>query len=335
VTSEYLVLWIDDDQERREGDRGGVGSHDRINIHSMGPRDAASQFLTDMEDEGGLPGEPDLALVDWYLQTDEYAGDGPSIEGILRDRFSSIPIYAFSAEYGSPQFDLDRQRGATRFAHITSPQRLDDEDLIQDLEDYEKIRDKEGQGIDGLVDLLDPPSNLDEQIESTVPQEFIQGLPRDEQSDTDSSLRFARWVRNEFLQTPGLIWDDVWTATKTGIGKESFANHSSAFSDAEYTGVFDHRFKRWWREAVKDIVFDRARKENVDINRMWKQGPDLFDVAEGDRSKCDVCERPHRPQTVAARKPDDSADYQVHYDCSNIEQSRAATYEDFRLLVEL
>ena len=205
MTNEFAVLWIDDNKERREERRGGVGNDERITVYPHGPMDAASEFLTDSDEEMDFPKEPDLALVDWYLRKgdENYAGDGPSIEGILRDKFPYTPIYAFSGKFGDPEFDRDRKRGEHRFAHITAADRLNDSDLIDDIQDYRRIRKKEGSDVEGLIELLDPPSGIEEKIESTLPQEFAEGLPHEEESDPDSSFRFARWVRNEFLKNLG------------------------------------------------------------------------------------------------------------------------------------
>lgn len=337
MTSEYTVLWIDDDEERREENRGGVGNDDRINVTTLGPMEAASELLGGPNGEGQIPSDPDLALVDWYLQTDEYSGDGPSIEGILRDTFKTLPIYAFSGEYGNSEFDREQKRGEHRFALITSPDRLDDDDLIQDIQDYQQIRSKEGEGIDGILELLDAPQELKEKIQSTLPQEFAEGLPAEDEGDSDSSLRFARWVRHELLETPGLLWDDVWTATKVGIKKEQFAEYSSKLSSAKYTGIFSHRNNLWWRVKVRDEIYQLADEQDHSVDRLWKSGPELLDVSESDRSTCEVdsCDKPHPPQTVAAGSPSQKPEFQVHYNCSNIEQSRAATYEDLRVLVKL
>ena len=337
MTSEYNIVWIDDDKERREKKRGGVGTDNRINLITLEPMEAASELLGGTNGEGKIPPELDLALVDWYLHTDEFSGDGPSIEGILRDTHKTTPVYAFSGEYGNAEFEREQKRGEHRFALITSPDRLDDEDLIQDIQDYQQIRTKEGEDIDGILELLDAPADLTEKIRSTLPQEFAEGLPAEGEGDSDSSLRFARWVRHELLETPGLLWDDVWTATKVGIKKEQFTEYSSKLSNAKYTGIFSHRNNLWWRLKVRDRIYQLADENDHSVDRLWKSGPELLDVSESDRSTCEVdsCDKLHPPQTVAAGSPSKKPKFQVHYNCSNIEQSGATTFEDLRVLVEL
>lgn len=336
MTSEFNVLWIDDDEGRRESGRGGVGDDERINIEPLPPREAAEKFLNEEEIDSNI-GDPDLALVDWYLHTDadDYTGDGPSIEGILRDRFPTIPIYAFSGKYGTNDFDRERKRGKQRFALITAPDRLNDEDIISDLEDYERIRNKSGEEIDGIMQLLDAPEGIKDKVQSTLPQEFAEGLPDD--ADPSSSLRFAQWLRQEFLEKPGLLWDDIWTATKLGIDNEDFEHYRSSVVDAKYTGVFSHRNDLWWKVRVRDEIFDMADDQNQSVDRLWKTAPDLLGVEPDHQSACEIdsCEKSHPPQTVAAGSPDEEPKFQVHYSCSNIDQSLASSYEDFRVLVEL
>ena len=82
-------------------------------------------------------------------------------------------------------------------------------------------------------------------------------------------------------------------------------------------------------------MFGRANDEDRSVERIWKEGPELLAATDEDKSTCEVCDKPHPPQTVAAENSSEKADYQVHYKCSNIEQSRASTYEDLRVLVPL
>lgn len=337
MPSKYDVLWIDDDEDRRENGRGSVRNTDQINIIALSPEEVAAELLTDSEEESKIPSDPDLALVDWYLQTGEYTGDGPSIEGILRDRRPHTPIYAFSSQYGERTFERDQKVGQSRFATITAPDKLNNENLIDDIQDYERIRSKEGEGFDGIMELLGAPESLSEKVQDTLPQEFSEGLPARAESDSNSSLRFARYVRNEWIEQPGIVWDEIWTSTKVGVDKEKFEEYRPEVSDAKYAGVFSHRYDRWWQVKIQDELYDRAKEHEQSIGRLWEDGPELLDVDAVDRSTCDVsgCEKPHRPQTVAAGGPNEPLEFQVHYKCSNIEQSTASMYEDFRVLMEL
>ncbi|QLC34084.1 response regulator [Halarchaeum sp. CBA1220] len=331
--SEYTILWIDDDKERRETGRGGVGDDERVDVIPCDPMELASRILSD---EGKDFPEPDLALVDWYLHTGDYAGDGPSIEGILRDKYPEIPIYAFSSNYDDGRFKRERKQGESRFALITSPDRLRDEDIIHDLQDYEQIREQEGEGIDGILNLFDIGGELQEKIESTLPQEFINGIPSKDSYEPGSILRFARWVRHELLEKPGLLWDDVWTATKVGIDVRCFDQYQDQLFSARYTGIFSHRIDRWWRELVRDQIYTLAAEQETTVSRTWQDGPDLLDIPDSDRSECQACnDDEHTPQTVAAGKPGEQAEFQVHYRCSDIEKSRESTFEDFRMMVKL
>lgn len=337
MPNEYDILWVDDDKHRRENGRGNVRNTEQINIITLSPEEVVAELFTESEEDSKIPENPDLALVDWYLHTGEYTGDGPSIEGILRDRHPHTPVYAFSGEFGNQAFERDQKVGESRFAIITAPDRLNNEDLIKDIEDYERIRNKEGSGFDGIMELLGAPESLREKVQDTLPQEFAEGLPSEGHSDSNSSLRFARYIRNEWIEQPGIIWDEIWTATKIGVDKEEYEKYRPELSSAEYDGIFSHRYNRWWQVKVQDKLHERAREQGENIGRLWQDGPELLDVDEPDRATCDVdgCEKPHRPQTVAAGGPNEPLQFQVHYKCSNIEQSTASMYEDFRVLVRL
>ena len=333
MSSKYTVLWVDDDEDRRTGKDRDFGRNERIKVVPVEPLDLAGRLLHNGE-ELVEEGSPDLALVDWYLQTGEYSADGPSIEGILHDKYPEMPVYGFSNKYGDKSFMRERKQGENRFEIITSPDRLKDKEIIRDIEDYEDIESQKGEGVTGILNLLGADSDLKEKIQPILPQEFAEGIPAGEDYEPGGILRLARWIRHVLLRQPGMIWNEIWTATKLGIDIDAFDEYRSELSSEEYSGIFSHNIHRWWREEVTRKVYELASKEGASVDRTWKDAPIFLDVDEEHIALCDVCGNKY-PETVAAERANEDPEFQVHYKCSNIENSRGQTFEDLRVLVEL
>lgn len=333
MNSEYTVLWVDDDEGRRTGQDREFGRDGRIKVIPVEPLNLAERLLhggENLVEEGA----PDLALVDWYLQTGEYSADGPSIEGILHDRYPEMPVYGFSNQYGDQRFMRERKQGENRFEIITAPDQLKDEGIIKDIDAYRNIESKKGEGLLGILDLLKAEKDLKNKIQPILPQEFAEGIPAGEDYEPGGVLRLARWIRHDLLRQPGLVWDDIWTATKLGIDIDVFEEYRGDLTSEEYSGVFSHNIHRWWRYEVTKKLHKMASEEDITIDRTWKDAPRVLGVNVDDIAVCDVCGEKY-PETVAAEKANEDPEFQVHYECSNIENSRGSTFEDLRVLVEL
>lgn len=331
MNSEYTILWIDDDSKRREKSNEWLGRDDRIEVLPFAPMDIASELIGG--DQNTLDQKnPDLALVDWYLQTDGYGGDGPSIEGILHDQYSDMPVYGFSGQYGDRQFMRESKQGENRFEIITAPDKITAQDLIDDIKYYRAIESKKGGGLSGILDLLGADAEYKQKIQSILPQEFVEGIPEEENYDPGGILRFARWVRHRFIPQPGLLWDDIWLATKLGMTTGVLERYQEEFSQAEYNGIFSHRTSRWWRPEVTSHLAELADEQGESINRTWKDAPTILGISQYEIAECVVCDNKY-PETVAAGKADEKPEFQVHFRCSNIEISRSSPFEDIRVLV--
>jgi len=64
-----------------------------------------------------------------------------------------------------------------------------------------------------------------------------------------SVSQVSRWIRNTVIEFPGILYDELTTATRLGISLDSYRQHavSNLFDRAMYRGVFSSLHKRWWR----------------------------------------------------------------------------------------
>jgi len=67
----------------------------------------------------------------------------------------------------------------------------------------------------------------------------------------------ANWIRNVVMGFPGILYDDLTSATRLGLDLESFTADAAVkdlFEPAKYRGVFHKYQQRWWRNRLFNIA---------------------------------------------------------------------------------
>lgn len=337
----YTVWWIDDELDSREAANVLDEQSDEIIVDDFPPESALERLgFRDDESSGATENidpelKPDMVLIDWKLnRRSDFTGRGTSMLGIVRDHFGKIPIYSFSAE---PQ-DVNTERFLRVFdlrSDLTSPGIA--EDLIEDIEDFEQINEKSDAGLQGLISTLNPPAGQDEELKPIIPRELSDGISNHKDGEVAGLQQFTEWVWKRFLQRPGLLLDDLWTATKLGLTEEAFADTKHRLREAvddeiNYTGVLSPASDRWWKSQVIQALINIDESEGGDgrFDRTWKKSAELFAESKDDLARCKKCGE-ELPETVAAPSPNSSSMKPVHYKCSEIHHSREGAFADFRI----
>jgi hypothetical protein len=322
------MWWIDDDPRRKKAKNSLEEKSDRFNIEFESP-----------ENIDEMNTEPDLALVDWKLNTDGYSGKGLSMEAKIREMYPEVPIYGFSGEPDEAK-DLSMtterfDQGVFSFSTITGDKGFVDS-IISDIEDYKTVSQARGEELDALYSALAVPKNDQKRVKSVIPREFSDGIRDGE----ESPLNFSQWVLDRFLETPGPLLDETWAATTLGIRPEAFEDYwdkllsSSDVEDVEYSGVFSHQadFFIWESQMVEVLVSLLSESKAAEMaQETCRMGANILDVAEEDISRCKVCDEKF-PGTVAAAGEGESAKYPVHYHCSDVHHSREGSFKDYRVI---
>jgi hypothetical protein len=100
-----------------------------------------------------------------------------------------------------------------------------------------------------LLRLLKAPPEAEDALRKAAPP-IHSGVP-------GSSARWrvqeaARWIRKVILAYPGILYDNLHSATALGIDVQSFdsAKLPKLFAPARYQGVFEPADGRWWRARL-------------------------------------------------------------------------------------
>lgn len=331
MSEDYQIWWIDDEDSNVVAATELGNSRSDLDVEFQTPN-KVDDFKT----------EPDLILVDWFLDqgTPSNYERGISIEAKLREKTNSeTPIYGFS---GESEKRLDEQFSDKRFDHgiferadLSEPEAADK--LVKDIKSYEAIRDVSGGDFRDLVDLLAFPEDDYDSLESIIPREYSDGLPQIRERP-GAGLNFARWVRTRFLVTPGPLLNPTWAATQLGLAPEAFSTYCEEFTsvevpdDLKYSGVFSHRVDdRYWESQLMRALAKLEQDADVEGSpkETWQVGFAVLGACEDERATCAVCEEPF-PQTVAAKRRGENAQLPVHYRHSNVHHSREGAFKDYR-----
>lgn len=333
MSEHYQAWWIDDLESNKDDARELGGQRSDFDVEFKTP-DRLEEFDT----------SPDLVLVDWFLDQEELSNydRGISVEAKIREDHPNIPIYGFSgaiSERNKEQFSRER------FDHgIFERSELSETNaaglLVEDLRDYEAIRDAEAHEFEILLNLLAVPEDDQASVESIIPREYSNGFKSPEEERPGDRLKFARWVRTRFLTTPGPLLNKTWAATQLGLNRDGFEKSREKFEeidlpgDLKYTGVFSHRAgDRFWESQLMRGLAKLEEDTDTDLSsrETCRIGVTVLDVEEEDQAKCAVCEEEF-PQTVATREVGDPAEFPVHYRHSNVHHSREGAFKDYREL---
>lgn len=334
--SKFEVWWVDDEPERESEEAESLdGEQEELNVVFYNP-DEALEILSSIEEGTGDCEAPDLVLGDWYLnEVGEYEFKGLTFEARLREVFSDVPFYGFSGEETA---DFGGQLSEERFDRVCNIRELTSgnagKEILEDIKDYQKVKDAVGGDIGDIMELLDASDEARrEQIRASLPGEFENGIPSEDESGRSSGLQFARWVRNRFLQIPGPISGALFTATKLGVKRSVFKNkYQTDFESSKYRGIFSYTTKpRWWQTSVIRKLVKMNDDPESSMGEPWMSGPQILDVDPENRPVCEVCRKKH-PETVAQTESSPTDTFPVHFGCSRIQKQREGAFSERRVI---
>jgi len=259
-------------------------STDRFPPEETGPEAEPSEVLNPYLHDP----HPDLVVLDWDL--------GGYKSGVRRQHVRSA-----CEELGIPLCVYHRDEG-----HFSNPEELKeyDENLIRiDVKDTSEqvadaiatiatsfvqirqaIRENEVEGVhSALSEALGVPSSAQSQLEqysmgqSTTVQVAKSDMSDDEKLRVISTL-IGYWIHNQILEYPGVLLNEVATASYLAVDHEEFQELEGCkeqLEDAEYDGPFSGltRDNWWWTNLLDDLRLDLPLDENGDL----LDGSELFE----------------------------------------------------------
>lgn len=319
------VLWVDD--EDRTEDVKNLSS-ELLNIEWLHPEGFETKLK---EYESAKNTIPELFLIDFYLGQKEsangekYPYHGLAPNALIRDKYPEHPIYLVTAEEtenGDARLSEWAQAAECTFDNILTLkeiQRKGKEILYYDALNYRKIRNETASNnINALFDLLKAPDSVRDKVKLVLPDELKAGLmPKNSINPEGNTISFSRWVRELLFANPGLLYDQLYTATLLGVNPKGFERISGKFGKALYTGVFSETEElMWWVSIINDIVFSHKEAQEVKSSDTWVVSTTIFSIPEEERSKCVVC-NDFFPETVGTNVDNLREIGPVHFRCSS------------------
>jgi len=317
------VVWIDDESQDRTVDaKNIVFKRKKLHIQVFHPKDnKIDDLIVKLKPDKRIP---DLFLVDYFLdqraeqQTKEkFEARALTIAGRIREKLPEHPIYVVTNYPAKKEgvFISEAQAANIIFDKLLSlkeVQRYGHDILYFDALDYARIRNSKRNSLEALYSLLEAPECAYSIIESVLPDELKKGI-----SPLGNTISFANWVHNVLAIKPGILYDDIYTATYLGMAVQYLRSIDEKIIKAVYRGIFSTTNPRplWWRCAINDILFSSKKAKSSNKTNPWELGPIVFNVPKKYLAKCVVCGHPY-PETVGTNIKDDSDIKPVHFKCS-------------------
>ena len=321
--TDILVVWVDDESQDRTADAINIiFKRKNLRIQVFHPKDSKiDDLISKLRSNKNIP---DLFLLDYFLDehaeqytNEKFKSRALTFAGRIREKLPEHPIYVVTNYPAKKEgvFISEAQAANTIFDKLLSfkeVQRFGHDILYFDALDYARIRNSKRNSLGALYSLLEAPECAHSIIESVLPDELKKGI-----SPLGNTISFANWVRDVLATKPGILYDDIYTATYLGMAVQYFQSIDEKIIKAVYRGIFSRTNPRplWWRCVINDILFSSKKAKSSNKTNPWELGPIVFNVPNKYLAKCVVCGHPY-PETVGTNIKDDSDIKPVHFKCS-------------------
>lgn len=295
MRKKLIIYWVDDDLNRKRR-VNSINQYKLLGIPRASVKfiDASNKKFSDLINEIIKEGEPDLLLIDHFLDlidndSAEGISKGSTIAQIIKVSWPSCPIVGVT---GAEKKSRINWRGKSIYDDLFEVDSLRNEysalfiiAYYYKLLSVKKPRDKKG-----ILALVDPPEDDIEQLLSIMPDFSIR-------KDLSQISSVYKWIRFKLMDNPGFLLERIWVATALGIKETSFHKVEKLFKLAEYKGIFSNPDKpKWWSSRIKKILYQKVKDESLKMT--WELGHRLPNVVSRDHVKCYCCEEKY-PEIVA------------------------------------
>jgi hypothetical protein len=297
------ILWVDDDEARREGSQtlGNPVTGLEVDFQRPEPVAKANFELRDYA----------IVLIDARLdelrgpdEAEKFDRKGFALAAQLHQRSPLTPMYGFSDQ---PLSLVEISRLDSSSAIFDRLLRLSDlfapsasRELQADALDYTAMRTGLPGGpkleeITRYVPFLRPPENEIPAVTKIITSDFLGGRF----GRMESYLGFARWVRSVLLTVPGPVKATEYMAPLLGLTEKGFTKVREALAAAAYRGVFGTSSgELWWGTEVEHQIAERMTRRPAVPGVLSSMADVAFSLEASDRVNCVVCGLPY-PELVA------------------------------------
>ncbi len=305
MSTEINILWVDDNKDRDKDAKDLEKMNSKISAKWIHP----VNFFIELNQKKAAR-DVDLFLVDYGLSTrpqsedNHFDGEGLSLIGRIRENYPDIPVYLYSSDDNSDVFNklaYTAKKEAEQVMTLDKILKKGFNLLHIDALYYKQIKEKSGKNVNDIIGLLSPPQEETETIEYILPDVFRKELSDKSGplSKIGESLSFSKWVREDFLENPGFVYDALHAATLTGMTVDAYLKRSKEFEPALYTGIFSKTldFQLWWKSSIEKLLFQKLPPADpqTDIRLIAQK---YFSLGTQEMAKCVVCKE-NLPDLVA------------------------------------
>jgi CheY-like chemotaxis protein len=204
----------------------------------------------------------DLILVDFDFSNVDSANEvlgmnGVALSNLLRQKLPNVPIILLTRKpiERSEVFPHNEAILACiddiKFKEDLIPP--NNSELIKNLISisigYKKLRNCEPKNSPKLLEMISAPESSFEALKLSYPKDLAK-------RKIWTSFEATTWIRKILMNFPGILYDEIFTATYLGISLDSFREFEVQrfFNNARYTGVFSEEKNLWWKTKLLEIA---------------------------------------------------------------------------------
>jgi len=220
---------------------------------------------------------------------------GSSLAAVIHDNHPEIALVGMTGDDAAVE-ELQK----SKFIDFYQRNEIATGDCIPDLyaiaDGYETLTHFFGSGKaasaipSGICQFVKCPKSDEDTFVASIPGTFKSPW------DTGTSHTFARWIWNDLLHRPGLLYDALEVATLLGLKLQGLPLIEKHLEKCRYSGIFaSSHGPRWWVSLVRDEI-RKLTKANMS-QPLWELGRTL---AGGDKHKALFSKCHGRPNSSEA-----------------------------------
>lgn len=227
--------------------------------------------------ENNATGIVEMVIVDVDLsQYKEFSINEPIISNIC-DKLG-IPICVYSTQVDESEIEriknwseksiiLNRNQNITVLTkHCVAIYR----GFKKIREEFGKFTEKKYQGpIELLAKVMDAPNSAEAQMalyETGYFSVFSKSVVKPEDRNRTFPILLGYWLYNSLLRFPGVLLNDIATASYLNIDLEEFRHNKKIqeiFDDATYNGPFSEITSFWWKDRLDELIATVETENNL------------------------------------------------------------------------
>lgn len=213
--------------------------------------------------------KPELILADFDLSKPKnnvlLGISGTTLSSAIKEKFPDTPIVLFTRK---SVFNIERYSRQVLYSlddvvyksDIFQPNRGNLNQIYELAIGFKKLRKIKSSKWDDILKVIKAPQIDHDTLKLSNPPLSLGG--------NWSVSEVADWARKTLIKYPGILYDQIHSATFLGLSEIEFLSEKTKeiFAKAKYSGVFAPVEGRWWKSELRRIAISKMNKKEKELS---------------------------------------------------------------------